>query len=227
MGVVEEELLQPRPLAHEVLLFPSDEARQKLCSWIGSATTTLECCVFVISDARVAAELKEAAARGVAVRLITDDKTALDGGSQVFGMASAGVETLVDPDYELKSGAAPVPRHMHHKYAIVDGRVLLCGSYNWSYSASARNNENCVVTEDVYLVAKYSAEFERLWREFKAAAPLSQQQAAIRIQQIERGNRERRRFAAMARSHRAANVFDVARSAMDIASPGNRKRGRG
>ena len=62
----------------------------------------------------------------------------------------------------------------------------------------------------------------------QAAAPLSQQQAAIRIQQIERGNRERRRFAAMARSHRAANsVCDVARSAMDIASPGNRKRGRG
>jgi len=149
-GVVAEELLQPRPLAHEVLIFPSDEGRQKLCSWIGSATTTLECCVFVISDARVAAELKEAAARGVAVRLITDDKTALDGGSQVFGMASAGVETLVDTDYELKSGAAPVPRHMHHKFAIVDGRVLLCGSYNWSYSASARNNENCVVTEDVY-----------------------------------------------------------------------------
>jgi len=80
----------------------------------------------------------------------------------------------------------------------------------------------------VYLVAKYSTEFERLWREFKAAAPLSQQQAAVRIQQIERGNRERRRFAAMARSHCAANsVFDVARSAMDITSPGNRKRGRG
>ncbi len=31
---------------------------------------------------------------------------------------------------------------MHNKIAIIDGRILFAGSYNWSKSAEERNEEN-------------------------------------------------------------------------------------
>jgi len=32
--------------------------------------------------------------------------------------------------------------YMHNKIAIIDGRILFTGSYNWSKSAEERNQEN-------------------------------------------------------------------------------------
>ena len=34
--------------------------------------------------------------------------------------------------------------HMHHKYAVFDGKLLLTGSYNWTRSAARNNEENFV-----------------------------------------------------------------------------------
>ena len=52
---------------------------------------------------------------------------------------------------------------MHHKYAVVDGSVLLTGSYNWTRSAFRVNEENIVVTDDPRLVRAFSKAFEELW----------------------------------------------------------------
>ena len=52
---------------------------------------------------------------------------------------------------------------MHHKFALVDERTLLTGSYNWTYNANA---ENLLVSADPALVAGFQAEF----RQMKAAA---------------------------------------------------------
>lgn len=36
---------------------------------------------------------------------------------------------------------------MHHKLAIIDGHILIIGSFNWTVKAT-RNNENLIVTSD-------------------------------------------------------------------------------
>ncbi len=40
----------------------------------------------------------------------------------------------------------------HHKFAIVDGRLLLNGSFNWTRQAVTSNNENVTVLSDAQLV---------------------------------------------------------------------------
>jgi phosphatidylserine/phosphatidylglycerophosphate/cardiolipin synthase-like enzyme len=53
--------------------------------------------------------------------------------------------------------------HMHHKFALVDGTTLLNGSYNWTRSAGAFNEENLVVTSEAGLVQAFARQFTQLW----------------------------------------------------------------
>lgn len=53
--------------------------------------------------------------------------------------------------------------HMHHKFALVDGRRLITGSLNWTLAAVQCNSENVLVTEEPRLVQPFVREFCRLW----------------------------------------------------------------
>lgn len=53
--------------------------------------------------------------------------------------------------------------HMHHKFAVVDGRRLITGSLNWTLTAIQSNKENILVTEEPDLVLPFITEFKRLW----------------------------------------------------------------
>lgn len=53
--------------------------------------------------------------------------------------------------------------HMHHKFAIVDGKKLITGSLNWTVTAVQSNKENIMVTEEPELVRPYRLEFQKLW----------------------------------------------------------------
>ena len=58
------------------------------------------------------------------------------------------------------------PYHMHHKFALFDGRLLLNGSFNWTRSASTSNEENLLVIDHPQLVSSYAREFDELWARF-------------------------------------------------------------
>ena len=136
---------------------PGLECRQRIIECFQKARRTADVCVFTITDNEISTEIERAKARGVAIRIITDNDKATDPGSDVDRLASRGVPVRVD-----RSEA-----HMHHKFAIFDGKILLTGSYNWTRSAYAENQENLVVVSDQRLLEKFRAEFERLWAKFK------------------------------------------------------------
>lgn len=56
--------------------------------------------------------------------------------------------------------------YMHHKFAIVDRRMLITGSLNWTTQAIQSNRENVLVVEDAEYVKLYLDEFERIWEEY-------------------------------------------------------------
>ncbi len=53
---------------------------------------------------------------------------------------------------------------MHNKYCIIDNRVLITGSYNWSAAAEYSNDENALFLEGAPIIQDYAADFERLWQ---------------------------------------------------------------
>lgn len=51
---------------------------------------------------------------------------------------------------------------MHHKFCIIDNRIAITGSYNWTYYAETRNVENIVITDNEEIVGLFESEFLRL-----------------------------------------------------------------
>ena len=51
---------------------------------------------------------------------------------------------------------------MHHKFCVIDQKIAVTGSYNWTYYAETRNVENIVITDNMEIVNLFSTEFKRL-----------------------------------------------------------------
>lgn len=56
--------------------------------------------------------------------------------------------------------------YMHHKFAIVDRKVMITGSLNWTTQAIQSNRENVLIIEDPDCVKVFLAEFEKLWENY-------------------------------------------------------------
>lgn len=54
---------------------------------------------------------------------------------------------------------------MHNKFCLFDRKVLLTGSYNWTYSAEMRNAENIITTDDSSVCLAFCEQFKKLWRD--------------------------------------------------------------
>ncbi|NCO23952.1 MAG: hypothetical protein GW897_02405, partial [bacterium] len=52
---------------------------------------------------------------------------------------------------------------MHHKFAIIDNRLLLTGSYNWTFAANNKNEENLMIIDDPEIIEIFQHQFVNLW----------------------------------------------------------------
>jgi phosphatidylserine/phosphatidylglycerophosphate/cardiolipin synthase-like enzyme len=91
--------------------------------------------------------------RGVDVKVVVENEQVEVKGSEYEKLLEAGVDVRLDGNQYL----------MHHKFIVVDGRVVVTGSYNWSYSAEERNDENMIVVSNPDVARLYEAEFQRVW----------------------------------------------------------------
>ncbi len=51
---------------------------------------------------------------------------------------------------------------MHHKFTLIDNKISINGSYNYSLNASTNNVENITVSDDLTTYSQMQTEFERL-----------------------------------------------------------------
>ena len=108
----------------------------------------------------VAGALREAAARGVAVRILYN----------VDHPGPIPVPPPPEPDVQLISALglpsraiAGVPDLMHHKFVVRDSESVWTGSTNWTDDSWSRQ-ENVIVTVDSPELARaFSLDFDELW----------------------------------------------------------------
>ncbi|XP_009955302.1 PREDICTED: mitochondrial cardiolipin hydrolase, partial [Leptosomus discolor] len=116
----------------------------------------LEICLFAFSCPQLGHAVQLLHRRGVRVRIITDAQYMGLRGSQIGLLRHTGIQVRHDQE----NG------YMHHKFAIVDRRMLITGSLNWTADAIQKNRENVLVMEDAEYVKPFLDEFERIWEEY-------------------------------------------------------------
>jgi phosphatidylserine/phosphatidylglycerophosphate/cardiolipin synthase-like enzyme len=143
----------------DILFFPSKDNEAKLLQFFKNAKKSILVCVFTISNHHIANALREAHERKLDVRIVTDDLFAAKAESDVQDMAREGIPVRVD---DSKSAL------MHNKFAVIDDRYLITGSYNWTAQATYYNQENIVIIENKHGVKTFKEHFEELWIKYAA-----------------------------------------------------------
>lgn len=140
---------------NNVYFSPGKEIKETIAKLLNDAQTSVDLCVFTITDHELATRIIASQKRGVKVRIITDDEKVNDNGSEINKLKQAGIPIKIDHSHY----------HMHNKFGIIDKRVAITGSFNWTYTATKHNQENLLATSKFEIVKQYSDEFERLWKE--------------------------------------------------------------
>ena len=122
-------------------------------SLINHAQTSIDVAMFSLTSRPLAWALVRAAQRGVRVRVVLDDGQARSRWSKYRFLVKRGIPVKLDNR----------SAYMHHKFAVIDGKLVITGSYNWTASAEKRNDENLVVLRMPEFVRAFEGEFERLW----------------------------------------------------------------
>ena len=135
---------------------PRGGCTRAIISEINRAKNHIDVAVFSFTSKPIARALIKAHNRGVRIRVIIDQGTARSKNCVGPVLEAAGIPVR----YKKGNGGGL----MHHKYAVIDGKTLITGSFNWTISAEKRNDENLVVIKGAgEVIEAYERNFEKLW----------------------------------------------------------------
>lgn len=124
----------------EVLFTPWDDAEGALLSAIGQARRTIHIQAYIFSSRNLGWALGEARRRGVRIEMLADrEQVTKNDRSLVHSLHDSGIAIWVEVRYA----------NAHNKIMLIDAEdaepVVVTGSYNYTFSAQARNAENLVI----------------------------------------------------------------------------------
>jgi phosphatidylserine/phosphatidylglycerophosphate/cardiolipin synthase-like enzyme len=137
----------------EVLFAPEDGVARRVTELIAGARTGLRVLAFSFTSAEIAGAMLERWRSGVSLSGVME-KTQVHSntGNQYDVLQSAGADVRLDAN----------PRNMHHKVILIDGEILITGSYNFTASAEEKNDEDLLIFRDRSLAEAFEREFRRI-----------------------------------------------------------------
>ena len=137
----------------EVYFSLFDNPQKEIIKNINRAEASINIAMYIFTDREIALPLIKARERGVKVRLYLDQDQIGYQYSQSRFLVQRGIKTRISSNNYI----------MHNKFAIIDNRILLTGSYNWTFSANNRNDENLMVIDDPEIIKIFQNQFINLW----------------------------------------------------------------
>jgi len=144
--------LQPSGEVVGVCFSPKGGCASQVAYWIGRANSSVHVLIYSFTLSNIGDALLQAKNKGVDVKVVFE-KSQVSQYSQYFRLTSAGLNVRNDTNPDL----------MHDKVAIIDGYIVITGSFNWSNAAEDDNNENMVIIKSSDLGNRYETVFQQIW----------------------------------------------------------------
>ncbi|MCP4541200.1 MAG: phospholipase [Chloroflexi bacterium] len=145
----------------QILFAAEDDVADQLVPLLEGAQNSIRFMAFSFTHDEIGAAVLARAEAGVDVQGIFETRGSETEYSELPALFCAGVTVRQDGN----------PRTFHHKAFIVDDKMVLTGSFNFSNNANKSNDENMVIITNTDIAAQYLQEFERRWAEARDPDP--------------------------------------------------------
>lgn len=132
---------------------PQDGAERYVVQRLLDAEKSIEFMTFAFTSDPIGDAIRTRENAGVLVRGVFERRNTEATGSEYTRLRRAGAEVLTDGNCYT----------MHHKVIIIDGRIVITGSYNFTSRADRTNTENLLIIDDPVLAKAYQQEFRRVF----------------------------------------------------------------
>jgi len=127
--------------------------KQRIISEINVAKQSIYVAMAYFTDRDIAMAIVDAKSRNVTIDIILSSNIQ----NEIVKLMLKGAGISV---HAFETGDAR--GIMHHKFCLIDNKISINGSYNYSLNASTNNVENITVSDDFITYSQMHSEFERL-----------------------------------------------------------------
>jgi phosphatidylserine/phosphatidylglycerophosphate/cardiolipin synthase-like enzyme len=133
------------PAGVQVFFSPHGGATEGVVNALEHATNSVFVQAYSFTSAAIAKALVDAARRGVKVQVILDKSQRTEKYSEADFLKNEGVPTRIDAEHAIA----------HNKVMVIDGYLVLTGSFNFTRAAEDYNAENLLIINDSVLARRY------------------------------------------------------------------------
>lgn len=139
----------------EVYFSPDDGVASPLLDLLNNAQESIHFMAFSFTTDEFGEAIRMQAENGLTVAGVMEEEQVKSNiGTEYDLFKQAGLDVFTDGN----------EGQMHHKTMIIDGSIVVTGSYNFSRSAETRNDENLIVIYDQDIADFYMQEFQRIYQ---------------------------------------------------------------
>ena len=134
------------PRGVQVYFSPRGGATDAVVAALNQATNTVLVQAYSFTSPPIARALVDALRRGAKVEVVLDKSQRTEKYSEADFLKHEGVSTTIDAQHAIA----------HNKIMILDGYLVLTGSFNFTRAAEENNAENLLIINDPVLAKRYA-----------------------------------------------------------------------
>jgi phosphatidylserine/phosphatidylglycerophosphate/cardiolipin synthase-like enzyme len=135
---------------------PDDGAAKRITELLNNASESIYFLAYSFTNNEFGQALIQKAESGLTVSgVMEQEQVNSNQGTEFDPLSQAGIDVRLDGNSDL----------MHHKVFVIDEKVVILGSYNFSFSAENINDENVLIIFNPQIAQLYLDEFQRVYEQ--------------------------------------------------------------